>query len=425
MRNVNYRRRVVDDELDVLLAGVAALSIEGARAVGKTSTAKQRARTIIDLDDPAVAEVIAADPARLTSGPPPVLIDEWQRYPPAWDLVRRAVDDDRTPGRFLLTGSATPSTRSTHSGAGRIVTLRMRPMTLFERGVSTPTVSLTELLTGNRPPLSGTTTVTLEDYTTEILNGGMPGIRHLDGRIQRAELDGYLERIIDIDLPELGASVRNPAALRRWLRAYAAATSTTASHETIRDSSTPGTGDKPARPTTLAYRDALERVWLLDPVPAWTPHTNHLGRFALAPKHQLLDPAFAARLVGLHRDALLAGRGPSTIPRDGTFLGALFESLATLEVRVHAQVAEATVAHYRERNGRREVDLIVARADRRIVAVEVKLAATVSDAAVTHLRWLADRLGDDLLDAIVITTGTEAYRRRDGIGVVPLALLGP
>src|SRR3546814_104082 len=352
-------------------------------------------------------------------------MDEWQRYPPSWDVVRRAVDDDNSPGRFMLTGSATPTGKPTHSGAGRIVPLRMRPLTLVERGVETPTVSLAALLTGNKDPLAGTTAVTAEDYATEILAGGFPGMRHSSGRAQRAAIDGYLERMVDTDLPELGVEVRNPATLQRWVRAYAAATSTTTSYDKIRDAATSGEDTKPAKSTTIPYRDALERIWILEPVPAWTGSANHLRRLTSAPKHQLADPALAARLVGVDAQALLRGEGPGLVRRDGTFLGALFESLATLDVRVFAQTSEATVAHFRTRGGEREVDLVVVRGDQRVVAIEVKLAQVIVDADVKHLTWLRSQLGEDLLDAIVLSTGPEAYRRPDGIGVVPLALLGP
>lgn len=140
----------------------------------------------IRLDDPAVLEVIAAQPDRLAQGTPPIVIDEWQRFPSSWDLVRRLVDEESRPGRFVLTGSATPRAFPTHSGAGRIVPIRMRPMTLGERGVEEPTVSLRRLLRGDRVELAGTTDVSLEHYTTEILTGGFPGMRHSSARVQRA-----------------------------------------------------------------------------------------------------------------------------------------------------------------------------------------------------------------------------------------------
>ncbi len=420
-----YRRRVIDDELDALLSGLPAISLEGPRGVGKTATAAQRARTVLALDDPRTAEMVAADPSRLTDGDPPILIDEWQRIPSTWDAVRRAVDADPRPGRFLLTGSASPRRPPTHSGAGRILRLRVRPMTLSERGVGAPTVSLAGLLAGSRPRIEGTTDVALEVYVTELVAGGFPAMRGGDERAGRAALDGYLERIVDTDLPELGVEVRRPATLRRWLAAYAAATATTASFEAIRDAATGGEAEKPARSTTIPYREALERLWILEPLEAWMPSSNHLRRRTGAPKHHLADPALACRLVGLGRDGLLAGEPLLRSPRDGTFLGALFESLAVLCVRVLAQAAEARVAHLRTKAGEREVDLIVERADGGVVAIEVKLSATVADADVRHLTWLRDQLGDGLLDAVVLTTGRDAYRRADGIAVVPLALLGP
>lgn len=421
-----YIERVLDAELDELLASLPAVSIEGPKWVGKTVTASRRAQTRFDLDRPSTKEVIQADPNRLTQGAEPILIDEWQRFPASWDLIRRAVDTNRRPGRFLLTGSTSPESPATHTGAGRIVTVQMRPLTMFERGVERPTVSIAELLTGRRPTIGGATAIDLARYTEEIVRGGFPGMQTATGRAQRADLDGYLRRIVDRDFPDAGRRVRNPAALRGWLQAYAAATSTTASYETIRDAATPGHADKPAKTTTGPYRDTLTRLWIIDPIQAWSATRNHLAKLTATPKHHLADPALAARLLGVGAEALLAGDGGGQqIPRDGTLLGALFESLVTLDVRVFAQAAEAQVRHLRTSGGEREIDLIVVRDDQRVVAIEVKLSATVSDNDVRHLRWLADALGPDLLDAVVITTGTDAYRRTDGIAVVPAALLGP
>lgn len=420
-----YRRRVVDDELDELVPALPAVSLEGPRGVGKTWTARLRGGSLIRLDDPRVFEVVGAQPSLLVRGTPPVVIDEWQRYPPSWDLVRRAVDEGPLGGRFILTGSATPISAPTHSGAGRIVTIRMRPMTLPERGVELPTVSVASLVAGGRPDVTGETAMELQDYTAEILAGGFPGMRHQSGRARRAALDGYLQRIVDVDLPELGVEVRRPQTMRRWMQAYAAATATSTSYDKISDAATAGDGDKPAKQTTAAYRHALERLWVLDELPAWAPTSNRLARLTAAPKHHLADPALAARLVGVAAGALLRGKGPEAVPGDGTFVGALFESLTAMSVRVFAQQAEAQVAHFRSRGGEHEVDLVVERGDGRVVAVEVTFAATVGDRDVRHLRWLADRMGDDLLDMVVVTTGPYAYRRTDGIAVVPLALLGP
>lgn len=421
-----YHRRVVDDELDELMAALSAIALEGPKGAGKTATASRRAKTIHALDDPAQRSVAVADPARLLEAPPRVLIDEWQHVPESWDLVRRQVDAGAPPGQFLLAGSAWPEGIDTHSGAARIVSVRMRPMALAERSSDPPTVSLAELLSGARPPIGGRTGWRLQDYVDEILRSGLPGLRGLSGRALRAQLDGYLQRIVDRDFPELGHQLRNPAALRRWMTAYAAASSTTATYEKIRDAATSGQGEKPARDATQPYRDVLERLFILDPVPAWAPTRSHIRRLTLPPKHQLVDPALAARLLGVDAGDLLRGDavGPP-IPRDGTLLGALFESLATLSLRVYAQGSEAGVFHLRTGSGEHEVDLIAQRGDGRIVAAEVKLARDIDAKDVRHLNWLAERIGDDLLDAVVVTTGEQAYRRSDGIAVVPAALLGP
>jgi uncharacterized protein len=421
-----YVRRVIDDELDELLSGLPAVTIEGPKAVGKTETAMQRAATVRRLDDQAQALLARADPARAVSGNPPVLLDEWQRVPEVWDAVRRSVDEDPGPGRFLLTGSAAPESPETHSGAGRIVRLRLRPMSLAERGLDSPSVRLRDLLGGGAWPLEGETTLGLGEYAEEVVASGFPAIRSLPDRARRAQLDSYLARVVDRDFEEVGQSVRRPDTLRRWMTAYAAAASTTATLETIRDAATPGEADKPARTTVIQYREVLQRLWLLDPVPAWVPTRNYFTRLAWPEKHQLADPALAARLLGVGVDTLTeGGEGAASIPRDGTLLGHLFESLVTLSVRVYAQAAEAEVKHLRTKGGRHEVDLIIERSDGRVVAMEVKLAGTVSDDDVKHLLWLRDRMGSDLLDAVVVTTGSAAYRREDGIGVIPAALLGP
>ena len=423
---MEYLKRVVDTELDELLDGLAAVALEGPKGVGKTETARRRVATMVALDDPAQLAIARADVAQLLKGKKPILVDEWQHYPPVWDAIRRAIDLDSRPKQFLLTGSANPSSPPSHSGAGRIVSLSMRPLTLSERGVGTPTVSLGKLLTGAREPIAADTTVSLSDYVREIVDSGLPGIRHLSGRARRAQLDGYLHRVVDRDFADQGLRVRNQQGLLRWMAAYAAATATTASFETIRDAATSGQGDKPARTTVQPYREILERLWILDPVPAWLPSRNHLNRLSQPPKHHLADPAFAVRLLGLDQEALLRGAesGPP-VPRDGTLLGHLFESLLTLSVKTFAQAAEAEVRHLRLKGGRREIDLIIERPDQRVVAIEVKLSSAIDQHDVKNLLWLREKIGDDLLDAVVVNTGSRAYRRKDGIAVVPAALLGP
>lgn len=422
---MEYQPRIVDIELHELLATLPALALEGPRGVGKTATAERRAARVLRLDDDAVVEVAAADPTRFTAGPTPILIDEWQRVPASWDVVRRAVDDGAGAGSFLLTGSARPVMAPTHSGAGRIPTVRMRPMSFAERGLEQATIGLGSLLRDGAEVL-GATSVGLAGYVDEIIRTGLPGIHELDGRARRVQLDGYLRRVVERDFPEQGLSVRRPTALRSWMQAYAAATSTTASYEAIRDASSAGLANPPARSTTQPYRDVLEQLWLVDPIEPWLPSSTPLRRLGQAPKHQFADPGLAARLLGVEAEALLAGRNPGpSIVRAGTLLGALFESLVALSVRVYAQSAEANVWHLRTHAGDHEIDLIVERADGSVLAIETKVGRTVGAEDTKHLRWLRSEIGDRFIDGVVITTGPDAYRRPDdGMAVVPLALLG-
>lgn len=209
-----------------------------------------------------------------------------------------------------------------------------------------------------------------------------------------------------------------------WLRAYAAATATTASWEKIRAAATGGVANKPARTTTTEYTELLTALRILDPVEAWVPSRNHFTRLAAASKHHLADPALAVRLLQRTKNQLLtADQGNVVVPNDGSLLGNLFESLVALSVRTYAQAAEAKVYHMRTEGGRREIDFIV-EAEGRILALEVKLGGSVGADDVKHLVWLREQLGDELVDAVVVTTGRDAYRRPDGIAVVPLALLG-
>ncbi len=421
----SYLPRVLDTLLDELQPHLAWTSIYGPKGVGKTETARRRATSILELDRDADLDLLRADPALVRTLPGPVLIDEWQRWPAAWDLIRRAVDDGAEPGRFLVTGSSAPRGAAIHSGAGRVVDLRMRPMSLVERGVAEPTVSLAAMLDGGAH-IQGETAVALGDYVDEILASGFPGVRQEPkAQLRRARLDAYLRHVAEREFPEQGYPVRRPEALLAWLAAYAAASSTTAKYSEILDAATPNLSDKPAKDTTIRYRDALSGLWLLDPTPAWLPWDNPLGRLGQASKHQLADPALAARLLGLDAASLMAGRTAPAAVGGGHLLGALFEALVTLDVKVYAPVAEASVHHYRDRDGRHEVDLVVVGHGGRVVALEVKLAATPDDVDVRHLLWLRGQLGDRLADMAVVTTGARAYRRQDGVAVIPAALLGP
>ncbi len=421
-----YRERVLDGVLDDLGDELSAIEIYGAKGVGKTATALRRARSAVRLDLAGERALLDGDPDRIRRLDGPVLIDEWQRMPEVWDLVRRAVDDGA--GSYYLTGSSVPAEAPTHTGAGRMVSFRMRPLSLAERGIENPTVSLSTLVGAptSSTPITGETEATVVDYAHEIASSGFPGIRELSPRARTARLAGYVHAIVQRSFPEQGLLVRKPQVLQAWMTAYAASTSSTTTYSRILDAATPGESTKPARSTVQAYRDTLADLWMLDPVPAWRPSRNHLARLTKTPKHQLADPGLAAHLLGMDEDALLAGRDTrSEQLREGTLLGALFENLVAQSVQVYAEAAGAHVGHLRTERGDHEVDLLVERRDGRLVGIEVKLSTSPTDRDVRHLHWLRSERPDDVADLVVITTGRHAYRRSDGVAVVPAALLGP
>lgn len=423
-----YLPRLIDDDLEAMLHDVPAVALSGAKGIGKTASAERQAKTTIHLDDDAQRQLLSADSDRIRTSVAPVLLDEWQRAPQIWDRVRRWVDDGAPAGSVLLTGSAVPRGAAIHSGAGRILSLRMRPLSMQERGIELPTVSLRALLNGSAP-IAGESRISLSDYVEEITSSGLPGIRPLPRRARSMQLDSYLDYVIQREFPEQGVAIRAPETLRRWLRAYAGAGATSSSYAKILDAATPGDTDKPAKTTTITYRDVLHSLWLLDPVEAWAPGAMDLGRLGQAPKHFLADPALACRLLELDADELLSGAAEQDplLMRlgtgHGTVLGRMFESLVALDLQTYATHVGARLGHLRTRNGNHEVDFIVHRGQR-TVAIEVKLSASVGNEDVRHLRWLKERMGPHLTDAIVVTTGRSAYRRPDGIAVVPLSLLG-
>jgi predicted AAA+ superfamily ATPase len=419
-----YTRRIVDTSLDELLGGLPAIALEGAKGVGKTATAARRATRTVRLDVEAERQAFAAGPFDLIPEGT-LLLDEWQRLPDSWDRVRRAVDAGAPPGSFILAGSSAPADASIHSGAGRIVMRRLRPLSLAERMIDVPSVSLEMLLSGKRESIVGETAVGLGDYVNEIFASGFPGIRPLSPRLRRERLEGYVRAIVQREFGEQGVVVRRPQTLLAWLRAFAAATASTASYTSVLDAATAGLDHKPARDTTAVYRDVLQRAYILDSVDAWIPWFNPLKRLATASKHYLADPALATVLLGLDSTNVLRGTDVrQTSLNQRPMLGPLFEHLVTQSVLVYAEAVGAHVGHLRQYDARHEIDLIVERGQR-AVAIEVKLAQTVDTKDVRHLLWLKSELGDGLADMMVVTTGTQAYRRPDGVAVVPAALLGP
>jgi hypothetical protein len=427
-------QRFIEDYLRGLMCDLPAIAVEGLKGVGKTVSCGRLATSIFKLDTDTDRVKVANNPDLLVVAKPPVLIDEWQKVPAVWEFIRRRVDEGADAGSFLLTGSIANSDVDIHSGAGRILRLRMRPLSLAERALAPSAASLGAIFDAPAPfsvPLRGETTVGYPDYMLEIVSSGLPGIRALPEGRRRQMLDSFLENLLAHEFRQQGVRVRQPQTMLRWLRGYAAATATDAGYTEILDVATAGERDKPTARTTIAYREALGNIWLLDELPAWASGDDYHSRLKKTPRHYLADPAFAASLLDIDLE-MLNGTATLNVPaaarfenKHGGIIGRLFEALVYQSIATYAQVNDARLAYMRTQNGDHEMDFIIQRGQK-IIAVEVKLSQTVDDNDVRHLLWLKGLLGERLTDALVLYTGPIAYRRKtDNIGVIPSAMLAP
>ena len=414
----DYRPRIVDAELLALLRGPGAVLIEGPRGCGKTETARQAAASEVRLDtDQAARELAELDPSLILEGPVPRLIDEWQTVPAIWNHVRRAVDDRRAPGQFILTGSSMPADDVTrHSGAGRFVRIRMRPMTLSESGHGTGSISLHGMLDGIGPR-SVDPGLTVPDLADRICAGGWPGLVDLPIDSTLPAVRGYLAEIGRADVGRVDATRRDPAGVQRLLRSLARNTATYATNTTLAADS------DPANPlddeTVRSYMGALERLMVVEDQPPWAPGLRSRSRLRSRSKRHFVDPSLAAAALRLT---------PKRLLNDLRLMGFLFESLVIRDLRVYAQMADATVLQYRDNTGL-EVDAIVEMGDGRWAAFEVKLGPAQVDAAAVSLLRLAERVDTDRIGKPtmlgVITGFGFGYMRPDGVAVIPIGALGP
>ena len=401
------------------MGAVGAVVIEGPRACGKTATARQVAASEVLLDVDANARAaIAVDPALVLDGPTPRLLDEWQIEPAIWNHVRRAIDDRSGPGQFILTGSAVPPDDITrHTGAGRITRLRMRPMSLFETGRSTGSVSLSELLEGSVSP-GADPGLTVADLAEEIALGGWPGLRGRSVADVLLAVRDYLDEIARVDVGRVDGTHRDPGRVTRLLQRLARNVTTHAAATTLAKDT--GGADGPLKDDTVSeYLGALQRLMVVEDQPASAPHLRSKHRLRTAPKRHFVDPSLAVAALGATPDRLLG---------DLNLLGFLFESLVVRDLRVYAQAADAQVSQYRDSGGL-EVDAIVEAGDGRWIACEVKLGHGQIDAAAASLTRFAERIdaascGSPALLGVIVATGY-SYRRKDGVAVIPIGALGP
>lgn len=416
---VSYLPRVTDDELLRRARRAGAVLIEGPKACGKTASAQQIAASTIQLDtDPSVEATMAVDPSLLLEGDTPRLLDEWQLQPRLWDHVRRAVDVRREPGQFILTGSSVPNedVRS-HSGAGRISRMRMRPMSLWESGASTGDISLEALLEG-KPPRAKQPPITVPGIADAVIRGGWPASVNQDLDDARAYVTDYLSLLADVDMSRLSDQRRDPTRVRRLLQALARNTASEVTIKTL-TADVAGTDLTMSRATTMEYLDALTRLMIVEEQPAWSTSLRSAARLRKTPKRHFVDPSLSAAALDTTSAGLLA---------DLNTLGFLFESLVVRDLRIYSQASGGKVHHYRDSNGR-EADAIIQLPDGGWAAFEVKLGVGAVDKAAESLLLLAQdvdtsKIGEPRTLAVITGTGL-GYRRKDGVNVVPIGSLKP
>jgi uncharacterized protein len=418
---MTYRPRIVDARLVGALRSAGGVVIDGPRGSGKTRTAAEHAASTVSFDrDPNARLLAKTAPDALLDGPTPRLLDEWQLAPEIWGSVRGAIDDRGQPGQFILTGSAVPvDDGSRHTGAARFIRLMMRPCTLAELGISSGAVSLTSLFESDASHRTSApdTGLSILDLFAHLTVGGFPGVQGSAADALDVHRE-YLASVAHVDIPRLLGRAPRPARLAAVIRALARHTGGPLIATSIAaDVVTPG---RPIDPETIAlYLDTLARVHVIEPLPSWGSHLRSRARQRSAPVVHFTDPALAAAAIGATPQALL---------KDLRLAGLLFESLVIRDLRVYADAARGMVEQYRDNTGL-EVDAIVTLPDGRWGAFEIKLGTFAIDDAAATLRRFAGKIDTRLLGAPsvlgVIVGNGGAYRRADGITVIPIGALGP
>jgi len=419
--NLDYLDRVVDAEVAAALASSPAVLIEGPRGCGKTWTGQKFARSEVFLDGSEALRIAAeVDPNSILAGEEPRLLDEWQLVRGIWNPMRHACDRRGGFGHFLLTGSQNPPDDLTeHSGAGRVARVRMRPMTLWESGDSTGEVSLASLLQGGRCRARDTAR-TISEVASLICRGGWPRMIGMAASTAQARLRDYLSDVARIDISRVTGVRRNPRMVMDLLASLGRNEATTASIATLRaDLAEAGAGE-PARSTMGAYLDELARLFVIEPLPAWSAHLRSASRLRKTPKRYFADPALAV--------AALRGSA-AFLERDLEAMGLLFESMAVRDLRVYAQAMGAHLYYYRDESNL-EADVIIDGLGGRWAAVEIKLGGgsaikkAVDSLGAVRSRVDTARRGEPAR-LIVLTAFGPGYETNDGVAVVPLDALRP
>jgi predicted AAA+ superfamily ATPase len=430
-----YLPRIADKLLAEMLDYAGAVLIEGPKWCGKTRTAGEKAASILKMQDPDMraSYLLAADtkPSLLLHGDTPRLLDEWQTAPVLWDAVRFAVDERGKPGQFILTGSAVPLDNAVqHTGTGRISRLLMRPMSLFESGESNGAVSLAALFDGkwntkntNAPgageadTFGAVSTLSVEKLAVALCRGGWPtAVKQPSEKNALRLVYDYADAVIDADVSRVDGVEKNPARVRALMRSLARNISTTASLETLRGDV--ASNDESLSDKTIAqYLNALRRIMVVEDQPAWSPAIRSKTTLRASAKRHFVDPSIAAAVLQIK---------PEQMFDDFNTFGLLFESLCVRDLRIYANANDGDVFHYRDKSNL-EADAILALKDGRWGAVEVKMGAKEIELAADNLLKLKAKINADKMrepSFLLVLTATElAYRRADGVFVVPLGCL--
>ena len=416
---MSYINRISDSELQRKLNTSGAVLIRGAKACGKTESAKQFAKSILNIDrDLQVPELMETAPQRLLLGKTPRLIDEWQEQPKLWNYIRHEIDHRGQAAQFILTGSANPEESvKMHSGAGRFTILDMRTMSWQELGFSTGKISMKNLFDGAKIDIVDEP-AELEFIVEKIITGGFPALL---GKNQRQALDlnrAYIDLLAEVDMSRISNVKRDPVKVRNLLRSIARNTATMVEVTTLEADIREKENNMLSRPTIYDYLDALNRLMIIEEQPAWNIHTRSSASLRKASKFHFTDVALSAAALGADAGSLLS---------DLRFTGFLFESLVTHDLRVYAQANDAKVYHYHDSSGL-EVDAIVQKYNGDWIAFEIKLGTGQIEEAATSLHKFISILDDKRVKppkSLNIITGTGiSYTRTDGINVISLASLG-
>ena len=416
---MSYIKRIIEEDLVEKLAASGAVLIRGPKSCGKTATAQQYAKSVLEMDrDNQVPVIMATNPQLLLAGNTPRLIDEWQEQPEIWNYVRHEVDNRKAKGQFILTGSANPADDvKLHSGAGRFTVVQMDTMSWQELGYSTGVVKMSDLLEGSFPDFYDTG-ATLDFIIDKMLTGGWPALRNESTKNALKMNRGYIDLLCEVDMSRVSGVKRDPVKVRSLLRSIARNTATLVDNKTLeQDVKTSGSNEL-SRNTLSAYLDTLSRLMILYEQPAFNPHIRSSASLRKSPKRHLCDTSLAVAALGLDKEALV---------KDIKFTGFLFESLAIHELNVYAKANDAAVFHYNDSYGY-EVDAIVQKRNGNYSAFEIKLGVGYIDEAAENLKKFAANIDTARMEvpkSLNIITGIGlSYHRPDGINVISLASLG-